>query len=123
MTAALVTLGCTLGVNLPPLMLASSLSKEDLAKGSAGTLLTADSLKLAAKQHKWTPDQVRVLQADIDALTAAQQKLNAFQGKLTADHIKLKANQEKLKVLQADVSTAQARLSADQIKITRAEKK
>lgn len=119
MTAALVTLGCTLGVNLPPLMLASSLSKEDLARGSAGTLLTADSLKLAAKQHKWSPDQVKILQSDIDALTAAQQKLNAFQSKLTSDHIKLKANQDKIRALQTDVANAQAKLSADQIKVAK----
>lgn len=123
MTAALVTLGCTIGVNLPPMLLASSLTREDLAKGSAGTLLTAESLKLAAKQHKWSPDQVKSLQTDIDALSAAQIKLTAFQSKLSADHIKLPANQQKLKALRADVATAEAKLSATQIKIARTEKK
>lgn len=109
MTAALVTFGCSIGVNLTPMMLAAD---------KAAPLLTSESLKLAATQYKWSPEQVRQIQTDIDAVNVAQKKLVDAQSKMSSTHIKRSAEQEKIKAIQTELEAAKAKLAANQSKLT-----
>lgn len=109
MTAALITFGCSIGVNLTPMMMAAD---------KAAPLLTTESLKLAATQYKWSPEQVRQLQANIDAVNVAQKKLVDAQSKVSSTHIKRSADQEKIKAIQTELEAAKTRLAANQSKLT-----
>lgn len=105
-TAALLTLACSLGVNLPPLLAAAPAAGQSPA-------MTADHIKMLASQHKISAEQAKLLQGDLDDLKAAQIKLEALRSQIPADQIKLKANHIKLEAAQHKVDLAQQKLDAD----------
>lgn len=107
-----MALGCSLGVSFAPLL--PTASADDAPAESH--LLTTAQLKWAASQHKVDANQIKLLQADIDALAVSQKKEAAFESTLTAETRKLNVNQEKLQVLQGKVDVNQQKLAADQLK-------
>src|SRR5438105_2595960 len=93
-TAALLTLGCSLGVNLAPLMAASP--------DSSPPLLTSEQLKDIAAKNKLPATQFKWLQSEIDAAAADQKQLTADQWKIS-ELQKLKASPEKITALQLKI--------------------
>jgi hypothetical protein len=105
-----VALGCSLGVSFAPLL--PTAAADDAPAGDR--LLTHERLQQAASQHKLEWNQVKQLQADIDALSASQKQLAAFESTLTPQTGKLQANQDKHRALQGKVQANKAKLAADQ---------
>lgn len=108
--AALVSLGCSLGVGLTPALLAAPPAEKTIA---------ADHIKLTANQQKDRAALQKTLELDRNAVAADQQKLAAFEKSLSAEQLKLEANQVKLKSLRAALEADQHKLEANQIKFDR----
>jgi hypothetical protein len=107
-----VALACSLGVSFAPLL--PTAAADD--KPGSERLLTSEQLKRAASEHKLEWNQVKQLQADIDALAASRQKLAAFEATLTPETRNVQANQSKRQALQAKVQADKAKLAGDQQK-------
>jgi hypothetical protein len=107
-TAALLTLGCSLGVNLAPLMAAP--------RDSTPALLTSEQLKEIAGLHKLSATQIKMLQDEIDVAAADQRQLTADQEKID-EMQKLRASQEKIKALQQKILLDEQKLTSDRNKL------
>lgn len=107
--AALVTLGCSLGVNLTPELLAAEKK--------------AEPAPLEARQHK---DRIVLEKAVADSkaiLEANQWKCREFEKSLTPETAKLEANQHKLREMKKAVELDAAKLKAAQEKLSATVKK
>ena len=110
--AALVALGCSLGVSFAPLLPSAAAD----GRPAGDHLLTSEQIQYAASEHKLEANQVKQLQADLDALSASQQQLAAFEATLTPKTRDLQVNRSKRQALQAKVQADKAKLAADQQK-------
>lgn len=99
MSAALVTLGCSLGVTLTPAMLA--------AEKKAPDQFTANQQKDRVALEKAVADSKSLLEAN-------QWKCREFEKSLTPATAKLEANQVKLRELRTAVDLSEAKLKAAQ---------
>ena len=103
LSAALLTLGCSLGVSLTPTMLSAI---EPPPAGAQG--LPATGIKHNAKQGE------AIIQADKEAVEADEMAISKFEMELTPATAKLPANQKKLAALKATLKADQQKLHADQ---------
>lgn len=110
-TRAVAVLGCSLGVNLAPMLNAAE-------PGHAGAT-TAVTQKSGASEE--TLRQLQQIKAQIAAeqhkIDADQKNLTAFQQKLSADQLKLSANQGKFNALKQQLAADQLKLNASQQKL------
>ena len=111
LSAALITLGCSLGVGLTPAMLAAEKPTE------------AGSQKLDANQMKERAALAKAVEEDKALLNADHIKLTAFEKSLSSDVLKLPANQQKLKALKSAIEADQWKLQAHQQKLDAATRK
>lgn len=116
MIAALVTLGCVLGIGLTPNTFA--------AKAGIPVPLTAQQIPQFAQQNNLSADQIKILEADLAVITADQAKLAADQQKVadfkataSPDPKQRKPNELALARLQKEVQMDQEKLKADQAKL------
>ncbi len=103
LSAALLTLGCSLGVSLTPAMLAAGDPPSPTTQA-----LPATGIKHNAKQGE------AIIQADKDAVEADEMAISKFEMGLTPATAKLPANQKKLAALKATLKADQQKLHADQ---------
>lgn len=114
MGAALITLGCSLGVTLPlHAERENGPSSRRITAGDPASVqpLTAAQIKYHAQQHKLTAHQMKQLERENAQLAADQNKLEAFEGKFRAGKNMLETDQLKLRALQSKVLADQQRLT------------
>ena len=103
LSAALLTLGCSLGVSLTPALLAAG-----DPPSPATQALPSHGEKLNAKQGE------AAIKADKEAVEADEMAISKFEMGLTPATAKLPANQQKLAALKATLKADQQKLHADQ---------
>jgi hypothetical protein len=116
MSAALVTLGCSLGVTLTPAMLAAD-------KKAPADQIESRQHKLDANQMKERASLEKAVAESKAALEADQWKLNDFQKSLKPADLKLEANQIKIGSLKATLERSAVKLKASQEKLAAASRK
>lgn len=116
MSAALVTLGCSLGVSLTPEMLAAE-------KKAPSDQVESRPGKLEANQQKDRATLEKAVAESKAALETDQWKLTEFQKSLTPETLKLEANQVKVRALKATLERDGWKLQANQEKLEAAKRK
>jgi chromosome segregation ATPase len=107
LTHAIAVLGCSLGVNLAPMLQA--------APETPAT--QAEKPKISAEDMQRLQELKRQVAADMQKIEADKQALETFEKSLSAEQLKVEANQIKLKKLRAQLAADQAKWESNMGKL------